>query len=163
MVDDGGTNQDSNFAESPEITNCGPSVDVLKDEKNNCAYSCGSKRLYDDEGLDHETMRSRTSILESDTKPQTSNKGVVGSCASNDILVEEKPFVEENRSCNNFYEQLYCTVCCKATNEIHKYPLLKVIVCEQCKCVIKEKSLVEKISFFAVFFAIICCGFGPKH
>lgn len=111
--------------------------------------SCGSKRLFEDEGSDHEAKRSRID-MESDKGAQTLNHDFVGDCESNDILVEEESFVEENgddplkvdRSSENVYDQFYCTACKKAAKKIHEHPLLKVIVCGQCQCLIKEKLMV---------------------
>ncbi|CAO2827435.1 unnamed protein product [Amaranthus hypochondriacus] len=110
--------------------------------------SCGSKRLFEDEGSDHEAKRSRID-MESDKGAQTLNHDFVGDCESNDILVEEESFVEENgddplkvdRSSENVYDQFYCTACKKAAKKIHEHPLLKVIVCGQCQCLIKEKLM----------------------
>ncbi|XP_057250433.1 protein CHROMATIN REMODELING 20 isoform X3 [Beta vulgaris subsp. vulgaris] len=139
-----------------ELGNCGLSADDLEEnnspsgDSSECQPnepSCGSKRACEDEELDHEAKRSRTGILESDSETQTPNRNFIDSREANDMVVEEDLFAQEidneamkvDTSLENVYEKFFCTACGKVTKEICEHPLLKVIVCGQCKCVIEAK------------------------
>lgn len=37
-------------------------------------------------------------------------------------------------------EKFYCTICDKVALEVHPHPLLKVIICGDCNCIMKEKT-----------------------
>ncbi|XP_019102767.1 uncharacterized protein LOC104882828 isoform X2 [Beta vulgaris subsp. vulgaris] len=154
----------------PELGNCGLSADDLEEnnspsgdssERQPNEPSCGCKRACEDEELDHEAKRSRTGILESDSETQTPNCNFLDSREANDMVVEEDLFAQEigneamkvATSLENVYEKFFSTACGKVTKEICECPLLKVIVCGQCKCVIEAKirggteyELVEPVS-----------------
>ncbi|KNA07910.1 hypothetical protein SOVF_167500 isoform B [Spinacia oleracea] len=102
-------------------------------ESASCEPSCGSKRLCDDEMLDHESKRSRTGILESDNTAHTSNSDSVVFRTENDTVLEEDQEIGEAST------KVYCTACGNVTKEVHEHPLLKVIVCGQCKSVTEAK------------------------
>ncbi|XXG90588.1 hypothetical protein AAC387_Pa12g2318 [Persea americana] len=81
----------------------------------------GSKRLHDDEDLENDNTRSQPVVIDSDADVHVGDKSAA--CISEDA--------------DNFQ----CTACSSVlkASEVCSHPLLEVIVCENCKRVIKEK------------------------
>ena len=113
--------------------------------------SKGFKRSHDNGELDVDNKRIRTVIIDSDD--ETHEVGNVSdSLASNVTKIENQSVLQENEGdfvgagslrSKNLYGNFHCTACNKVAIEVHCHPLLKVIICEDCKCSIERKMRVK--------------------
>ncbi|KAF6144435.1 hypothetical protein GIB67_024662 [Kingdonia uniflora] len=83
--------------------------------------SRGEKRLHTSEDIDVENKRSRTVIIDSDDEAH--------------VGVDESTM-------DKTYQCTACTEVLEAS-EVNKHPLLKVIICKNCKCFVEEKMLIK--------------------
>lgn len=99
----------------------------------------GSKRLLETEEPDTENKRSRTVVIDSDDDSQA--KDAIFST----VKVEDQSDLKENAveadsiPSKNLNEKFHCTACNKIAVEVHQHPLLKVIICADCKAIMEEK------------------------
>ncbi|XP_062084347.1 protein CHROMATIN REMODELING 20 [Humulus lupulus] len=117
-------------------TSAVPSESVLPDSTE-CR---GSKRLIETEELDIENKRSRTVVLDSDDEIQV--KGSVFSAAEVEDQSDLKDTAGESAadaSSQNLNEKFHCTACNEIAVEVHPHPLLKVIICADCRSIMEEK------------------------
>ncbi|KAL5566846.1 hypothetical protein UlMin_030010 [Ulmus minor] len=115
------------------------SDDVLKGcLKSDSIEPRGSKRFNETEEPDIENKRSRT-IIDLDVDAQM--KDSVNSA----VNLEDHSDLKENigESDADSLEKFYCTACGKMAVEVHSHPLLKVIICTDCKSLIEEKMCVR--------------------
>ncbi|KAM1251149.1 hypothetical protein ACFX2I_033548 [Malus domestica] len=102
----------------------------------------GSKRLSEDEELNIDNKRSRTVIIDSDDDTPLKDNS---DC--NAIKSEDQSYVEENiciaatggLPSQSLNDKLYCTACSKHAVEVCSHPLLKVIICADCRCLLEKR------------------------
>ncbi|GMG99879.1 hypothetical protein Nepgr_001719 [Nepenthes gracilis] len=125
---------------------CGPSTDTLK-EKIIC--NGDSSKLSEFMSLPMETQVSK--CLREDTEANSAQTVILDSDDVADALkdncgsLENQPVIQENGghsvgdkvSATNLNENFRCTACDKLAIEVHQHPLLKVIVCKECKCAVE--------------------------
>ncbi|GAB4835468.1 hypothetical protein Ancab_000376 [Ancistrocladus abbreviatus] len=88
----------------------------------------GSKCLHGGEDVDTEAKRIQTVNLDSDDETDTFKE--------NGLLMEDKPIIQEN---GGHSDNFRCTACNKFSLEAHQHPVLKVIVCRECKVSVQGK------------------------
>lgn len=106
----------------------------------------GSKRLNESDELNIDNKRSRTVIIDSDDEASTKD-----TFDCNMIKSEDHSNVEENicisaddgLTSQSLNKKLNCTACNKLAAEVRSHPLLKVIICADCKCFLEEKKHVK--------------------
>ena len=102
----------------------------------------GTKRPMETDELDAENKRSRTVIIDSDEECK-----VKGSVVSIEDQSDLKGTASESAAdalpAQNLNEKFHCTACNKIAVEVHRHPLLKVIVCADCRSVMEEKMKVK--------------------
>eukprot|EP00257_Ricinus_communis_P017978 XP_015576553.1 protein CHROMATIN REMODELING 20 isoform X1 [Ricinus communis] len=105
-----------------------------------------SKRPNESGEPTNDAKKIRTVIIDSDDEADGINESV---SSANRVVVEST--LQENigesgadghlSQCVN--EEFHCTVCHKICFEVHSHPLLKVIICKDCKCSIEKKMHVK--------------------
>ncbi|EXB93143.1 Transcriptional regulator ATRX-like protein [Morus notabilis] len=91
----------------------------------------GSKHKLETEEPDIENKRSRTVVRDNDDEST--------------VKVEDQADLKENAGefgADNLNEKFHCTACNKIAVKVHPHPLLKVIVCADCKAIMEEKMRV---------------------
>ncbi|XP_050224563.1 protein CHROMATIN REMODELING 20 isoform X2 [Mercurialis annua] len=103
-----------------------------------------SKRPNESEDSTNEAKKIRTVIVGSDDELEAGMDDSVGNANK---VEDESTLLEHNRESNanghlseGVNEEFNCTVCDKIAVEVHSHPLLKVIICTDCKFVIEEKT-----------------------
>lgn len=107
----------------------------------------GSKRPIESEELNVNSKKIRTVIIDSDDEADI----VKDKPVCNGIKVEDQSILQENNGdlgadCHpseGQNEKFQCTACNKVVVEVHAHPLLKVIICKDCKCLMEEKMHVK--------------------
>ncbi|KAG9447661.1 hypothetical protein H6P81_013789 [Aristolochia fimbriata] len=120
----------------------------------------GSKRSHDLDDLENDSKRSRTVIIDSDDEVHVVEKiSANGTFGETNVLAPSPPQVREAIDivdCDAFPSpsptgshcllaedsmSYHCTACSKLLSacEVKKHPLLEVIICEHCKCLVEEK------------------------
>lgn len=105
----------------------------------------GSKRTAETMEPDSENKRSRMIIIDSDDESQTANS------VFSTVKVDNKSDLKENAgevyvnplSSQSLNDSFQCTACNKITVEVHVHPLLKVIICADCRSIVEEKMKVK--------------------
>lgn len=100
----------------------------------------GSKRLLDSEEPSSDRKRSRTTVEE------RSEGGDMVKDESLDTKLKEHAVLHEHINGSVAADSLskfHCTSCHKVAIEVHPHPLLKVISCKDCKCLLEEKMKVK--------------------
>ncbi|KAH7839935.1 hypothetical protein Vadar_010494 [Vaccinium darrowii] len=92
----------------------------------------GTKRSHDSEELEIDHKKTRTIVIDIDDKAHTTREGD----GDDFVCADSTPLKSLNGNFN-------CTVCDKLAAEVLPHPLLKVIVCRDCKCLIEEKMHVQ--------------------
>lgn len=100
----------------------------------------GSKRLNEIEELNIENKRSRTVIIDSDdeveVKDLDSLDKLEGHFDHKENTIEYEGGSLSSRRPNDKY---LCTTCDRVAAEVKQHPLLKVIVCADCRCAMEAK------------------------
>uniref|UniRef100_A0A5B7C3W7 ATP-dependent helicase ATRX n=1 Tax=Davidia involucrata TaxID=16924 RepID=A0A5B7C3W7_DAVIN len=118
---------------------------------SDCIEPRGSKRLHESEEVDIINKKSQTVIINSDDEAHVAgDKSASPVC--NVTETEDQSGLQGNGddsvcadslpSCG-LYENFHCTACDKVATEVHSHPLLKVIVCMDCKCLVEAKMRVK--------------------
>lgn len=92
-----------------------------------------------------ENKRSRIVTLDSDNEAQMKDS------VSKRVKLEDQSDLKENTvdsvadslPSQNGTEKFHCTACNKMTVDVHSHPLLKVIICADCRSVLQEKMQVK--------------------
>ncbi|KAG2693959.1 hypothetical protein I3760_08G119200 [Carya illinoinensis] len=107
----------------------------------------GSKRPNENQELKVDFKKSRTVVIESEDETNSLKDNSPCNVANVDPQTESKENICDSgvnslplQSPN---EKFYCTACSKVVAEVHQHPLLKVIVCRDCKCLMEEKMQVK--------------------
>ncbi|ONI05013.1 hypothetical protein PRUPE_6G351600 [Prunus persica] len=108
--------------------------------------SRGSKRLNEDEELNLDNKRGRTVIIDSDDDAPLKD---ISDC--NLIKSEDQSNADASISISatgglpshGLNKKVYCTACNKLAVEVRSHPLLKVIICTDCRCLLDEKMHVK--------------------
>ncbi|KAF3452373.1 hypothetical protein FNV43_RR02806 [Rhamnella rubrinervis] len=104
-----------------------------------------SKHQIENEELNIENKRSRIVTIDSDDEAHIKDS------ISKRVKLEDQSDLKENTvDCvadslpsQNGTEKFHCTACNKMTVDVHSHPLLKVIICADCRCVLQEKMQVK--------------------
>ncbi|XP_042518002.1 protein CHROMATIN REMODELING 20 isoform X2 [Macadamia integrifolia] len=114
----------------------------------------GTKRLHDEiDCLDTETKKSRTVVIDSDDEVHMEDKSASHIRSEPDMetdsALEAKEEVDVDADSSPLripngieaLEKFHCTACTKVVGagDVRCHPLLKVIICESCKTILKEK------------------------
>lgn len=124
------------FNEEKLIANGAP-LGILNSEQR------GEKRSHESEDADDDSKRSRTVIIDSDDEEHARDDKYVSSLQVKEeidvVNVDNLPSLSSNGT-------FHCTACAKVVVacEVREHPLLKVIVCESCRCIVEERML-EKV------------------
>ncbi|KAG5232712.1 protein CHROMATIN REMODELING [Salix suchowensis] len=105
-----------------------------------------SKRPNESEDLSINNKKIRTVVIDSDNEAD-----ILEDKSGHNIKVEDQSTLQENNrdpsvGCNpsqGSNEKFQCTACDKVAVEVHSHPLLKVIVCKDCKFLMEEKMHVK--------------------
>ena len=102
-----------------------------------------SKRSNEDIEANDNNKRARTVIIASDDEADITVKDeLISSKLEDQFTLPEKSGdavgVESNSS-QHLTEKFNCTACHKLAIEVQQHPLLKVIICIDCKCLLEEK------------------------
>lgn len=141
MEDDKVNGFDANFhLDQENPVRPGNLLDPPKSSLSDAIEQRGTKRLNDGE-LDADKKKCRIDIINSDDEVYVAEDklncniiedqyNIKGLCSSGaDSFPSEGP-----------NEKFYCTICDKVALEVHQHPLLKVIICGDCNCLMKEKT-----------------------
>lgn len=111
----------------------------------------GFKRSHDNGELDVDNKRFRTVIIDSDDETHEVGN-VSNSLVNNMTKMEGQSVLQENEGdfvgagslpSKHMNGNFHCTACNKVAIEVHCHPLLKVIICGDCKCLIERKMHVK--------------------
>ncbi|KAK9292419.1 hypothetical protein L1049_020389 [Liquidambar formosana] len=114
--------------------------------------SRGSKRSHDSEELDSDNKKSRTVIVDSDDEADAvKNNSASHTC--NTTKLEDQSSLQENGGATvgvdtplqSLNERFYCTACGEVALEVHPHPLLKVIICRDCKFLLETKMHIKDL------------------
>ncbi|KAJ7978158.1 Protein CHROMATIN REMODELING [Quillaja saponaria] len=102
------------------------------------------KRPNDCDDLNIDIKRFRSDTIDSDAEVDI----VKDKLAGNMTTSEAKSEIKEDKSTldassQHLVDKFYCTACDKLAVEVHPHPLLKVIICGDCKYLMQEKMLVK--------------------
>ncbi|QHO34705.1 protein CHROMATIN REMODELING 20 isoform X1 [Arachis duranensis] len=116
----------------------------------------GTKRLNDGE-LDTDNKKSRTISDDSDDDTDAIEDKV----DRNMSTLEEKGLLNSGADtlpsvCPN--EKFHCTICHQVALEVHSHPLLKVIICGDCNCLMEEKICRKDLSLDSPSSHCAWCG-----
>lgn len=106
----------------------------------------GLKRSIESEEPDSDKKRSRTIIIDCDEGSNVvKDKSVCTKSEDQPVLHENINDSATNSSLpsQSLSEKFYCTACHKVAIEVHPHPILKVIICKDCKCLLEEKMNVK--------------------
>lgn len=103
----------------------------------------GTKRLNDSE-LDTDNKKCRTVVVDGDDEADAIEEKL--DC--NMSTLNDQSEIKEglcNRGADSLPsecldEKFFCTICDKVALEVHQHPLLKVIICGDCNCLMEEKK-----------------------
>ncbi|KAK1581796.1 hypothetical protein Q3G72_009099 [Acer saccharum] len=101
----------------------------------------GCKRSNENEEPDNDKKKSRTIIIDCDEEADVlKDKSESTKLEDHSVLHENINSVTDNSiPSQSMNEKFYCTACHKEAIEVHPHPLLKVIVCKDCKRLLEEK------------------------
>lgn len=94
----------------------------------------GSKRLHDDEELDIDNKKCRTVILDSEDDTHAEENKSATSLKNGGPSVGGNLFPSQSLK-----EKFHCTACNAVAVDVRPHPLLKVIICRDCKYLLKAK------------------------
>ncbi|XP_062144098.1 protein CHROMATIN REMODELING 20 isoform X2 [Alnus glutinosa] len=103
----------------------------------------GSKRPNESEELKADNKKSRAIIIDSDDETHFVKDNSVCNGANVDSQSDSKEKIRDSGAGSvpllSPNEKFDCTACSKIAVEVHQHPLLKVIICWDCKCLMEEK------------------------
>lgn len=103
----------------------------------------GSKRSNEDMEANENNKKARTVIIASDDEANITVKDdLISSKLEDQFTMPEKSDADvgvESISSECLTDKFICTACHKVAVEVQQHPLLKVIVCRDCKCFLEEK------------------------
>ncbi|KAJ8760391.1 hypothetical protein K2173_015058 [Erythroxylum novogranatense] len=158
-------NNDSEIASQrlrdiPESSETSHNLDVEKPTSNNSsvfpksslpdfAESKRSKRQSDNQEPDVDSKRVRTVIIDSDEEADSAKCEL----ADDAIKLEDQSTVDGIVGDPHVYssfskglnEKFHCTACNKVAVKVHAHPLLRVIICKECKDLIEDKVHVKDL------------------
>ncbi|XP_062144100.1 protein CHROMATIN REMODELING 20 isoform X4 [Alnus glutinosa] len=107
----------------------------------------GSKRPNESEELKADNKKSRAIIIDSDDETHFVKDNSVCNGANVDSQSDSKEKIRDSGAGSvpllSPNEKFDCTACSKIAVEVHQHPLLKVIICWDCKCLMEEKMQVK--------------------
>ncbi|PPD67158.1 hypothetical protein GOBAR_DD35963 [Gossypium barbadense] len=103
----------------------------------------GSKRSNEDMEANENNKKARTVITASDDEANITVKDdLISSKLEDQLTMPGKSDADvgvESISSECLTDKFICTACHKLAVEVHQHPLLKVIICRDCKCFLEEK------------------------
>lgn len=105
----------------------------------------GIKRSNESEGPSSDTKRSRTVIIGSDEADVVKDELFSTKLEDHSVSAENTNHAATDNSLHSqsLSEKFYCTACNKVAIEVHPHPILNVIVCQDCKCLLEKKMHVK--------------------
>ncbi|KAK6288945.1 hypothetical protein POUND7_000486 [Theobroma cacao] len=121
----------------------GMSLGHVESDMSDSGKPRGSKRSNEDKKGNGDNKKARTFIIASDDEADTTMKDELVSSKLEDrsTLLEKSDDAVgvESNSSERLTEKFSCTACHKLATEVLQHPLLKVIICMDCKCLLEEK------------------------
>lgn len=123
----------------------------------------GFKRSHDNGELDVDNKRFRTVIIDSDDETHEVGN-VSNSLVNNMTKMEGQSVLQETEGdfvgsgslpSKHMNGNFHCTACNKVAIEVHCHPLLKVIICGDCKCLIERKMHVKVWTVLSVVHVLL--------
>lgn len=107
----------------------------------------GAKRPNESEELKVDNKKSRTIIIDSDDETHSVKDNSICNVANVDPQSDSKEKLGDSGAGSlpllSPNEKFDCTACSKIAVEVHQHPLLKVIICQDCKWLMEEKMQVK--------------------
>ena len=145
--------------EEEKPMNIGDLSDPRKSSLDDIIEQRGTKRVNDGE-LDADNKRCQTVIIDSDDDTDA----IEDKLDSNINTVEDQSKVKglsksgaDSLPSECLDEKFHCTICDKVALEVHPHPLLKVIICGDCKCLLEEKIDISVRKFKATSVLLGSC------
>lgn len=137
VADDGVTVQDS---KSDMLEGCGTDNPDNGRQITNGSASLLSETAFPNskEEINISKKRSRTVIIDSDDEAQSADDSL--RCVAK---TEQSVSKDSGDAADSSNGNLHCTACGKVAGEVHAHPLLKVIICNNCKYMVEEKMHVK--------------------
>ncbi|XP_024988979.1 protein CHROMATIN REMODELING 20 isoform X4 [Cynara cardunculus var. scolymus] len=114
----------------------------LRNQKSNgpCAVLSGSKRPSDSVELS-DSKKLRAMNTDSADVELVAADGCTSPCSASETLdpSDQQGNGDATVDTNDPNDEFHCTACDKVANEVYTHPLLKVIVCRNCKYLLEEK------------------------
>ncbi|XAR65788.1 DNA helicase [Bertholletia excelsa] len=138
----------SNGIEERKLTSSGASSEISDSALPGPTEHRGSKRLHDDEGRDVDKKKVRAEVIDIDHEAH-STEGMSPICGSNTVEdlsglpVRQDGMSADSIPVQNSMESFHCTACGELAVEVHKHPVLRVIVCRPCKYLLEAKMQVK--------------------
>ncbi|KAE8662602.1 Protein CHROMATIN REMODELING 20 [Hibiscus syriacus] len=125
----------------PDWTQSSPnrkSSEHFESDKSGSGKPVGSKRSNEDMDANENNKKARTVIIASDDEADSTVKDELISSKSEDqFIMPEKCGAAVG--VESITEKFICTACYKLAVEVQQHPLLKVIICRECKYFLEEK------------------------
>lgn len=99
------------------------------------AGSC--KRSHEEEEPDLASKKGRTVVIDSDEGHVEDTVLPISGVTKMEDAFQTNG--DDSALCRNLTENFHCTACDKVTTEVYQHPLLKVLVCRNCKILLEEK------------------------
>ncbi|XP_059628567.1 protein CHROMATIN REMODELING 20 isoform X2 [Cornus florida] len=107
----------------------------------------GSKRSHDGEELDTDNKKSRTIIIDSDDEAHVAGDKSASPIFNVTQMVDQSGLQvvgddsvhADSLPLHDLNENSHCTACDKVATEVYSHPLMKVIVCRDCKSFVEAK------------------------
>lgn len=130
--------------ESSKLTRTQSSPNGMSElDMSGSGISVGSKRSNEDMEANENNKKARTVITASDDEANITVKDdLISSKLEDQLTMPGKSDADvgvESISSECLTDKFICTACHKLAVEVHQHPLLKVIICRDCKCFLEEK------------------------
>lgn len=107
------------------------------------AGSC--KRSHEEEEPDLASKKGRTVVIDSDEGHVEDTVLPISEVTKMEDAFQTNG--DDSALCQNLTENFHCTACDKVTTEVYQHPLLKVLVCRNCKILLEEKMHMKDSGF----------------
>lgn len=107
--------------------------------------SRGSKRFNDDDRSNIDVKRSRVIIIDSDNEDHVAPDEANHVCpipemmGLSDVKRDGDGSILADHDPQKTVKAFHCTSCGIESTEIHSHPLLRVVICQDCKCLVEQK------------------------
>ncbi|TKY52100.1 CHROMATIN REMODELING 20 [Spatholobus suberectus] len=111
--------------------------DPPKSSSHDVIEQRGIKRVNSGE-LDDDNKKCRIVIVDSDNEADVTGEKL--DCNTQEVKEDICNNGADSLPSEQLDEKFWCTVCDKVALEVHPHPFLKVIICGDCNCLLKEKT-----------------------